>query len=196
VEAIAEDRDWAIWIARSHMLNFTGPICQVSGDSEQCYGGSDGIRTAGAGSIAIDAQGHLWIGGSGTLVEWQGKLIGESLLPGANAPDTNRGIDGVAVDAGGTVWAGVNRSGPGDGLLRFSIGRWSSYSTPGFTGANVRVRSLFVDRNDCLWVGTYNQGLYRIHGQTVDHLGRQDGLSGNSVYQIPQATRPNQRWIL
>ena len=184
VEAIAEDLDGAIWISRSHMLNFTGPICRVSGDSERCYGESDGIRTAGAGSIAVDAQGHLWIGGSGTLVEWQGKLIGESLLPGANAPDTNRGIDGLAVDAGGTVWAGVNRSGPRDGLLRFSNGRWSSYGAAGFNGANVSVRSLFVDRNACLWVGTYNQGLYRIHDQTVEHLGRQDGLSGNSVYQI------------
>jgi signal transduction histidine kinase/streptogramin lyase len=35
-----------------------------------------------------------------------------------------------------------------------------------------------------LWVGTWNQGIYRIRGQSVDHFSRQDGLSGDSVYQI------------
>jgi hypothetical protein len=43
VDAIAQDRDGAIWITRSHMRNFTGPICKVTGDHEQCYGKSYGF---------------------------------------------------------------------------------------------------------------------------------------------------------
>lgn len=186
IDAIAEDRDGAIWIARSHLRNWTGPLCKVSADAEQCYGESDGIKTAAAGSMTTDARGRFWIGGNGTLVEWQGKLIGEYPLPGSSASDASRSIEGVAADAEGTVWAGVDRTGPHDGLQRFSNGRWSSFATQGFDGASVNVLTLFLDRDHCLWVGTANQGIYRIHGQTVDHFGREDGLSGNSVNRIFQ----------
>jgi signal transduction histidine kinase/ligand-binding sensor domain-containing protein len=186
VDAIAEDREGAIWITRSHLRKWSGPICRVSADTQQCYGESEGIQTAAAGPIAVDAQGRFWIGGNGALVEWQGKLIGEYLLPGASRSDTTRVIEGVAVDDEGIVWAGVDRTGPRDGLQRFSDGKWRSYTAPGFNGANVDVRNLVLDRDNCLWVGTANQGIYRIHGQSVDHFGREDGLSGNTVYGVFQ----------
>ena len=186
VDAITEDSEGTIWITRSHMHQFTGPLCKVSANSEQCFGEADGIHTSAASAIAVDAQGRFWIGGLGTLLEWQGKLLGEYLLPGASAFDNSRIIEGVVVDADGIVWTGENRTGPRDGLQRFSNGRWRSYTAPGFNGADLDVRTLFLDRDHCLWVGTENQGIYRIHGQTVDHFGREDGLSGNSVYQIFQ----------
>lgn len=194
VNAIAEDRDGGIWITRSHINNGTGPICRVSADSEHCYGESDGIQTRTASQIAVDSQGHFWIGGIGSLVEWQGKLIGEYLLPGARTIDTSRVIEGVAVDGEGIVWVGSDQTGPRDGLLRFSNGRWSSYTTPKFNSANISVSTLFVDRDHCLWVGTNNQGVYRIQGHSVDHFDRQDGLSGNSVSQIFQ-DREGSIWI-
>lgn len=49
VEGISEDGNGAIWIARAHIANFTGPICKGSGDNEQCYGKSDGIQALSAG---------------------------------------------------------------------------------------------------------------------------------------------------
>ena len=66
VEAISEDGDGAIWITRSHMLNFSGPICRVSADIERCYGESERIKTEAASQIAIDAKRRFWIGGSGS----------------------------------------------------------------------------------------------------------------------------------
>ena len=194
VEAIAEDREGAIWITRSHTRNWTGPICRVLADSEQCFGKPDGIQTLAANPIATDVQGRFWIGASGTLLVWQGKLIGEYPLPGPSATDATRAIEGVAVDAEGTVWAGVDRTGPHDGLQSFSNGRWHSYTAPGFNGANVGVSTLFVDRDRCLWVGTENQGIYRIRGRSVDHFGRQDGLSGNSIQRIFQ-DREGDIWV-
>ena len=193
VEAITEDHEGAIWITRSHMHKFTGPICRVSADIEQCFGESDGIQAFAAGPIAADAQGRFWIGGVGTLLEWQGKHIKEHILPGANASDT-REIEGVVVDAEGTVWTGEPQTGPHDGLQRFSNGKWQSYIVPGFHGANLSVNALFLDRDHCLWIGTTNQGIYRIHGQSVDHFGHEDGLSSNSIYQIFQ-DREGDIWV-
>jgi ligand-binding sensor domain-containing protein len=69
VEAIAEDSEGALWIARGHQHNFTGPICRVTKEKQQCFGASDGIQTAVASSIAVDAQGRFWFGGVGTLLE-------------------------------------------------------------------------------------------------------------------------------
>jgi signal transduction histidine kinase/ligand-binding sensor domain-containing protein len=186
VEAIAEDSDGAIWITRSRMHQFTGPICKVSSGIEQCFGESAGIRTVAAGIIATDARGRFWIGGLGSLVEWQGKLIQEHFLPGASAPDMRRAVNANVVDDEGTVWTGERQTGPQDGLRRFSNGKWVSYSAPGFNGANASVGELFLDRDHCLWIGTQDRGVYRIHGQSVDHFGHEDGLSSNSVSRIFQ----------
>lgn len=186
VDAIAEDNQGVIWITRTHMHQFTGPVCKISAGNQQCFGRSDGIQTQAAGPMTTDGQGGFWIGASGTLLQWREKLIGEHLLPGAAVSDPSRGIEGVAVDSDGTVWAGVDRPGPRDGLQRLSNGRWSSFATPGFNGADISVRTLFLDRDHCLWVGTENQGIYRIRGPSIDHFGHADGLSSNSIYQIFQ----------
>jgi len=37
------------------------------------------------------------------------------------------------------------------------------------------------DRDGSLWVGTTGDGLFRIHGNVVDHYGRSEGLSSDSV---------------
>ncbi len=186
VDAIGEDSEGAIWITRSHVNNFTGPICRVWTDSEQCFGQSDGIESTAATSIAADARGHFWSGGLGSLLEWQGKHFKEYFLPGAKASDISRIVQSVAVDADGTVWTGESHTGPHDGLQHFSNGRWISSTAPGLNGENVGVRTLFLDRDHSLWIGTVNQGIYRIRGQSVDHFGHEDGLSSDSIYQIFQ----------
>lgn len=184
VTGIAEDDEGTIWITRANQHEFTGPICRVLADKEQCFGESDGIHSAAAQFITKDMQGRFWIGGSGSLIEWKGKLIHEYFLPGVSRTDADRVIEGVNEDADGSFWVGVDRAGPNDGLQRFSNGHWRSFAVPGFNGANLNIRTQFLDRDHCLWVGTENQGIYRICGRAVDHYGHEEGLSSNSVYQI------------
>ncbi len=40
---------------------------------------------------------------------------------------------------------------------------------------------MLLDRDSSLWVGTLNQGIYRIQGNKVDHFRSSDGLSGDAV---------------
>jgi signal transduction histidine kinase/ligand-binding sensor domain-containing protein len=186
VGAIAQDNDGAIWIIRSGMQNFSGPICKISADTERCYGKPDGIQSITASSMVSDAQGRFWIGGGGTLIEWQGKLVGEYPLPGGKGYDDGRPVAGVAVNGNSGIWVGVGRSGPGNGLQLFANGQWRTYIAPGLNGTSLVVQTLLLDRDNCLWVGTADHGIYRIRGGTVDNFEQKDGLSGNSVYQIFQ----------
>src|SRR6266481_5311033 len=54
----------------------------------------------------------------------------------------------------------------------------------GLDGTTLTVTALHIDRDGALWVGTFSKGVYRIHGETVDHFGATDGLSGDSVIQL------------
>ena len=38
------------------------------------------------------------------------------------------------------------------------------------------------DHQGSLWVGTLDKGLFRIRGNVVEHYGRADGLSGDSIF--------------
>ena len=40
------------------------------------------------------------------------------------------------------------------------------------------------DRDGNLWVGTVGKGLFRIHGNVVDHYDHTNGLSGDSVWAL------------
>jgi signal transduction histidine kinase/streptogramin lyase len=52
---------------------------------------------------------------------------------------------------------------------------------PGFDGSKLRVQSMIFDRDGNLWVGTEGQGIFRIQGNLVDHYGRAEGLSSDTV---------------
>ena len=53
---------------------------------------------------------------------------------------------------------------------------------------------MLVDRDGSLWVGTLNQGIYRIQGNKVDHFRSSDGLSGDAVTGLFQ-DREGNIWI-
>ncbi len=83
-----------------------------------------------------------------------------------------------------SIWLGIGAPGPGLGLQHLVGGVWRTFSAAGLDGSTLSVMSLHIERDGALWVGTLNNGLYRIHGETVDHFGATDGLSGDSVVQI------------
>ena len=51
-----------------------------------------------------------------------------------------------------------------------------------FKGADTEnVNTLFVDRDQSVWMGTSNDGIYRVVGGRLDHFRAADGLSSNAV---------------
>jgi len=57
------------------------------------------------------------------------------------------------------------------------------------------VTSLYADREGSLWVGTYDRGVYRIHGTAVDHFDRTNGLSGDYVNDLTE-DREGNLWVV
>ena len=63
-------------------------------------------------------------------------------------------------------------------------GVMTPFVAPKLNGETLIVTALLIDRQGNLWVGTSDQGIYRIRGTDVDHFGSADGLSGDNVYDF------------
>jgi signal transduction histidine kinase/ligand-binding sensor domain-containing protein len=179
ISAIFEDRAGTIWVTRYHVPQGQGPLCRVAEKDLRCYGKDSGIPVRYGLGLAEDSLGNLWFGSS-VLCRWRpgsSSTFFDDILKRQRAGD---GVVDVAVGPAGSVWAAIDGVGPDLGVRYYSGGKWASYVVPGFNGASVRAHALFVDRSKSLWIGTENNGLYRVHDGVADHYGSADGLSGNS----------------
>jgi signal transduction histidine kinase len=82
------------------------------------------------------------------------------------------------------MWVGMKTDGRGFGLQRLVGESLEPFAAPGLDVRALDVWALHIDHEGALWVGTESQGLYRIHGNAVDHFASADGLSGDKVVQI------------
>jgi signal transduction histidine kinase/ligand-binding sensor domain-containing protein len=180
ISVIIEDHAGNIWATRYHIPNGDGPLCKVVENALQCFGKKDGIPVSYALGVTEDSLGNLWFGSS-VLCRWRpgsSSTYFDDVLKNRQA---GQGVVDVAAGDSGTLWASIDGMGPQLGVRQYSAGKWTSYAVPGFDGATVRSHALFVDHNKTLWIGTENNGLFRVHDGVADHYGSADGLTGNSV---------------
>ena len=181
VGLIMEDRSGAIWITRYNLHGRDGPLCRASGEGLHCFGKTDGIPVNYGLGLTEDSGGSLWFG-STILVRWRPGVAATTYF--GDAPDNLSRRDvvvDVAAAPSGDLWAALDGTGPESGVRYYSGGKWTSYVVPGFDGSNTWSHTLFFDREGSLWVGTENDGIYRIHDGVADHYAMSDGLSGNSI---------------
>jgi signal transduction histidine kinase/ligand-binding sensor domain-containing protein len=179
VSALIEDHAGRIWLTRYRVPKSEGPLCEVGGDGLQCYGPSDGIPATYALGLTEDSAGNLWFGGE-NVKEWKpGTRVKQYL----DSSEHYQFAD-VAVDHSGNVWAAAVGAGPRLGVRYFHNGIWSEYVAPGFHSSSVNSTGLFVDGAGAVWIGTENDGVYRVWGGVVDHFSRSEGLSGSTVASI------------
>jgi signal transduction histidine kinase/ligand-binding sensor domain-containing protein len=194
INSILEDRDGRIWIARTRIEDEAGPFCQVIETGMHCYGEADGIPVSGVGPLAEDTLGHLWIGGSTTLAGGAPGSFRSYALRGLKSNEGIRGVAGLASDPDGSLWVGMAVTGPGLGLQQLVHGIWKPFVTPELDSSTLGVQTLFLDRDNALWIGTTKQGIYRIHERKVDSFRSTDGLSSDSIYRFCQ-DREGNVWV-
>jgi PAS domain S-box-containing protein len=195
IMAILEDRTGAIWIARGTISDKRGPLCKVTDAGLRCYGRDDGLALPFAVALASDALGNVWLAGGAMVSRWQTSSVDTYVPAGLNPAETFNGVFALASRPDGSVWVGSVHAGKGGGLQQLAHGTWRRFITPEFDGGMLEVTALLVDRDRSLWVGTLNQGIYRIQGNKVDHFRGSDGLSGDAVSGLFQ-DREGNIWIV
>jgi len=183
VTAIFEDTDSSIWINLSLSATKT-PLCKVDTSGMRCYGDAEGIPPGAYWALTKDHQGNFWIGreeGLG-LIRWRPDSHDAYRLKGSKHADA--AVSSIAIQADGSLWAGIDVSGSGLGLQRFVHNKWEPFLTSELDGSKVAVIALLMDRENALWVGTTKNGIYRIYRDHVEHFGSVNGLSSDFVYKL------------
>src|SRR6267378_4227880 len=181
IMAILEDRAGTIWIARANLSDAKGPLCKVADTEVRCFGRDDGIALPYAVTLANDSLGNIWLGGGLMVSRWQISSSDTYVPAGLNPAEIFNGVLALAGRPDGSVWVGLVHAGKGGGLQQLAQGAWKPFIAPEFDGSTLEVTALLLDRDKSLWVGTLNQGIYRIQGNRVDHFRSSDGLSGDPV---------------
>jgi signal transduction histidine kinase/ligand-binding sensor domain-containing protein len=177
----SEAPDGSLWVVRAAANISDSALCQVTERAVKCFGKAEGVSIGPIDSILADGKGGFWLGGQTALVHWRD---GASVTYPIAALRTNvgqHGVVSVALGPDGTVWVGILAEGPGLGLGQLKEGVVKPFVTPTFDGSKVEVSAMMFDRDGNLWVAGRGKGLYRIHGNVVDHYGRTDGLSSDVV---------------
>src|SRR5271170_6990390 len=194
IMAILEDPTGTIWIARANLSDTNGPLCKVTDTGVQCYGKDHGIALPFAVTLANDTLGNVWLAGGAMVSRWQTNSADTYVAAGLNPAETFNGVLALAGRPDGSVWVGLVYAGKGGGLQQLAQGTWRSFITSEFDSSTLQVTRLLVDRQGSLWIGTLNQGIYRIQGDQVDHFRSSDGLSGDAVSDLFQ-DREGNIWI-
>ncbi len=177
--------DDSVWV-----LSYQDPnrvLCQATDTKIRCFGKAEGLTILVPTTLISDGKAGFWIGSDTSLVHWKLGAAPEIYNP-PNLQAGSIGIHGLAEDPDGSLLVGIMRPGPGLGLERLRDGVLSPVVLPGFDGSKLTVYTLMEDSDKSLWVATYGNGIYRIHGQTVEHFSRADGLSSDAVFDLYEGT--------
>ncbi|HVO63188.1 MAG TPA: two-component regulator propeller domain-containing protein, partial [Terriglobales bacterium] len=178
---ISRDPDGSLWITRGSNRVLDAPLCHITDRAVKCYGKSDGMPISPANGLLADGQGGFWVGGQTSLVHWHAGVSQVFPIEGLKSNTGDVGINSLARTADGSLWLGIAAAGPGLGLGQFKDGVFRPFVTSKFDGSEVAVYDMIVDRDDNLWVASVGKGIFRIHGDVVEHYGRMEGMSGDTV---------------
>src|SRR5262249_29278498 len=174
IAAILQDHQRRIWVARS-LSEPSGGVCQVVGDHPGCVRGDDRTGLLTAAALAEDTEGNLWIGASNNRVRWHDGSF-EAFLKELEGYSVSS-VTSIAAAADGSVWTAIPRE--GFGVFRIVNGLPKKVDFPGIN--TTQITSVLIDRDRSLWMGTRDDGLFRVNGARLDHFRTEHGLSSNTV---------------
>ena len=131
-----------------------------------------------------DVEKNIWVGTQAGMLRLSKTPVRTVALPDASDSDAET----VYQDVDGSVWiAAANLF-----RLREDLAIPYQYRFPAL--ADVRVRNVFRDREDTLWIGTDGGGVYHEVGKQLAHYTTRQGLVNNFVRAFLQS-RDGSVWI-
>ena len=142
---------------------------------------AEGLNNEDVRCITLDEHGTLWVGTAQGLhcITAENPNVG---LYSITATDKNQGmptdeINAVASGGNDLLWVATDA-----GLVRIRKGNKPEIMIPGETINSRLVGTLCLDREQNLWLGTY-EGLYKYRSSGFVKFGPEDGLTNNFVFQ-------------
>ncbi len=167
VEAMAEDRGGAIWVA------YPSALCRIKDGQVTVFTATNGWPAGINAWVASDARGALWFSKGGQV----GVVRGGKLLPELSF--SNAAIRICGANSQG-LWICV-----GSRLLRYQENHepvpWARLPT------NAEPQVLFEDHTGALWIGTVANGLFRLKGHDVEKVP----VSNQYVYCLSEDREGN-----
>jgi PAS domain S-box-containing protein len=183
VIGIHKDSDGSVWTLSNQDPDRV--LCQATDTKIRCFGKAEGITIHVPFSFLPDGKGGFWMGGDTSLLHWKMGAAPEIYSFQQLQSNVGQiGIHNLLENSDGSLLVGIMAAGPGLGLERFSNGVLTPVVLPNFDGSKLFIHGIMEDSDKNLWIATYGNGIYRIHGQTVDHFGRADGLSSDTVFDL------------
>jgi signal transduction histidine kinase/ligand-binding sensor domain-containing protein len=192
VSRLFQDDEGIVWFAPYSFGNNSGDLlCKVAQAQLACDSAHAGLPTL---AITRDSAGTIWLGESDSLISWRGGTTRSYLSPALKNNTSQGGVCAIVPDTDGSILVGIAKSGPSLGLQRFRSGRWIPVTAPGFNGSDHKVKALWMDQHHALWIGTSDEGIYRLYQGRVDHYNSRNGLSGDAVSAI-YGDREGSVWV-
>lgn len=162
VWALARQGD-AIWAG-----TYEGGLTRIGagGAMRRYTRASDGLPSDTVLSLAIDADGVLWVGTDRGLARQRGSRFETVALPGADGAPM---LYSLSQQADG-LWAGTS-----SGVWTYRQGRWSRPDWAAMFHRPNAMMSIATDRHGDHWIGT-QRGLWRQHGDIAPEEIHAGGL--------------------
>ena len=172
VNALAEDREGAIWVA-GVALPQTGFLCAVRAAKTDCTA-EPPAAFGRVGSLRQAHDGNLWVGAVNGFWRQQPGVPKEYSLP---EPLTGS-LHMFAETADGIVLVLTRNA-----VLRVVNDKAEPFPIPDLP-RGVSLSQILVDRDGGIWIGTLDGGLLHFHQGRVDQFRRSDGLSSDRVFDL------------
>lgn len=176
--AMHEDADGTMWIGAENAR-----LLRVQGSQQTIFGRAEGLPEAAIRTIIRDAKGELWVGTDDGLYQLE-----KGRFERKEAELRNQVVRALAVDSEGALLVGTY-----SGLTRMTAdGAATLGSREGLSSDTIR--SLFIDREKNIWIGTGGGGLLRLRKALVRALTAEEGLS-NDIARAVMQTRDGAFWV-
>ncbi len=153
------------------------PAKDVSQYTRDSWTIEDGLPQSSVQAILQTRRGDLWLATQGGLARFDGVRF--EVFDRSNSPAIlSNHITCLSEDDSGRLWAGTHRG----ALMVDEHGVTAVPRT-----ADLLVTSIIASQPEGVWIGTRHSGLYRLAGDEVSVLRREDGLADDAVMSLAAA---------